>query len=262
LAPRGEFSKGAIALKEKKKRLYIGIAKIVGLYKSIVWQASSEKEARDIRREFESEEQIVVTPNVPSNSPEIERENSKIKGNLDVLYLSRITPKKNLTYVLNMLKQVNRSINLNIYGPINDIEYWNRCISKVNSLPKVINVNYGGSVSHNKVTDIMSNNDLFFLPTHGENFGHVILEALSAGCPVLISDQTPWQGLEDKGVGYDVPLDRPEKFCRILQRFVDMEESTHQKWRRRAREFGKAHQKDQETVEKNIQLFQQVLKIR
>ena len=33
--------------------------------------------------------------------------------------------------------------------------------------------------------------DLLFLPTKGENFGHVILESMSAGTPVLISDTTP-----------------------------------------------------------------------
>ena len=45
------------------------------------------------------------------------------------------------------------------------------------------------------------------LPTHGESFGHIIVEAWAAGCPVLISDRTPWRELREQGVGWDVPLD-------------------------------------------------------
>ena len=42
----------------------------------------------------------------------------------------------------------------------------------------------------------IARSDVFLLPTGGENFGHAIFEALSCGVPVLISDQTPWRGLE------------------------------------------------------------------
>src|SRR3546814_17574361 len=37
----------------------------------------------------------------------------------------------------------------------------------------------------------------------GENYGHVIAEALEAGLRLLISDQTPWRGLAEAGVGHD-----------------------------------------------------------
>jgi hypothetical protein len=48
--------------------------------------------------------------------------------------------------------------------------------------------------------------DLFLFPTLGENYGHVISEALASGCPVVISDQTPWRNLEAEGInrnGFD-----------------------------------------------------------
>ena len=44
------------------------------------------------------------------------------------------------------------------------------------------------------------------------NSGHGIQEALSAGYVALISDQTPWQDLEESGVGAAIPLDQPRRF--------------------------------------------------
>jgi len=66
---------------------------------------------------------------------------------------------------------------------------------------------------------------LFLLPTRGENFGHAILEALSAGCPVLISDQTPWRGLESSGIGWALPLTEPERFRAVLNQCIAMDEA-------------------------------------
>jgi glycosyltransferase involved in cell wall biosynthesis len=58
--------------------------------------------------------------------------------------------------------------------------------------------------------------DLFILPTLGENYGHVIVEAWAAGVPVLLSDQTPWRGLSGKRIGWDFPLSSPHLFHQAL----------------------------------------------
>ena len=258
IAPRGEFSPGAFGLKGFKKRVYITAAKALGLYKEAVWQASSEQEEANIRRWFGSDVRVIIAPNL---SPVINAADGsvavkdKTRGCFKTIFLSRISRKKNLYGALKMLKGLKGKVEFNIYGPMEDKTYWAECQKIVRSLPENIDVKYCGSVAHDKVGIVMREHDLFFLPTLGENFGHVILEALCAGCPVLISDQTPWRGLEEKGVGWDLSLSKPEMFREVLQRCVDMNDEEYMKWSERAREYGVNVSRDDNVVKQNRQLF-------
>ena len=81
----------------------------------------------------------------------------------------------------------------------------------VEQLPKNISVSVHDQVPHERVRSVFAEHDLFAFPSLGENFGHVILESLSAGTPVLLSDQTPWllnahSGLEVLGLVDDLWL--------------------------------------------------------
>ncbi len=110
IAPRGEFSSGALTLKQNKKRLFIFIAKITGIYRNITWQASSKYEAHDIRMTVGS--QVIYTaPNLPSQTQKnsTERNNSPIKksGDASIVFLSRIHRTKNLDFVLNLFSFCN-----------------------------------------------------------------------------------------------------------------------------------------------------------
>jgi glycosyltransferase involved in cell wall biosynthesis len=244
LAPKGEFSAGALKLKSLRKRAYIGMAKALGVYDQIVWHASSSYEAEDIQRTMGAGVAVadsrrlrsergsrahgpkVVTAfdlaGVPGGDGDaaVRRKRS---GELDLVFLSRIARMKNLDGALSMLRDVAGRVRLNIYGPAEDIVYWGECQALVDSLPSNVSVLYHGSVPHQQVGRVLARHDVLFLPTQGEAFGHVITEALLAGRPVLISDQTPWRDLESRGAGWDIPLDRPDRFRSVLQECIDMD---------------------------------------
>lgn len=260
IAPRGEFSPGALGLKSLKKRVYITVAKALGLYKGAVYQASSEHEEADIRQWFGSVARVIIAPNLPpviNAADEPKAAKAKKKGCLKIIFLSRISRMKNLDGALKMLNELKGDVQFNIYGPMEDKVYWTECQKIINNLLENIEVKYCGSIAHDKVGAVMREHDLFFLPTLGENFGHIILEALCAGCPVLISDQTPWRDLEEKGVGWDLPLSKPEMFQEVLQRCVDMNNEEYVKWSERARKYGLGVTKDDGVVEQNRKLFYQ-----
>ena len=71
---------------------------------------------------------------------------------------------------------------------------------------------------------------LHFLPTQHENYGHAIVESWAYGCPVLISDNTPWRNLESELVGWDISLDEPKKFEAAIYELLKMDTLTYNKW--------------------------------
>jgi len=261
LAARGEFSKGALAIKSLKKKSFLSFARAIGLYSGLTWQASSSLEAKDIRRVMGDNVSVSIAPNLaPANDPPDVRHKVKPRGQLRVLFLSRISPKKNLHRALELLSKVNATVKYTIVGPVRDKAYWVKCQNIINNLPKHITVEYRGSVPHSEVSGIMADHDLFFMPTAGENYGHVIQEALAAGTPVLISDQTPWRGLEEKSVGWDFSLAYPSKFVGAIEACAQKEPSTYMKWRQHVAAWQADIQNDNSTLDRNVQLFRQVLR--
>ena len=202
IAPRGEFSKGALALKTSKKRLFISVAKVLGFCRGLHWQASSEFELADIRRELGAlASDIGIAPDLPPALDSIYHEaTSRHEGPLRIIFLSRITQMKNLDFLLRVLTKVTADAELVIYGPKEDLSYWKGCQSLVKQLPKNISVSIHDQVPHERVRSVFAEHDLFAFPTRGENFGHVILESLSVGTPVLLSDQTPWLPRSQNGL--------------------------------------------------------------
>jgi glycosyltransferase involved in cell wall biosynthesis len=65
-----------------------------------------------------------------------------------------------------------------------------------------------GPVTGDLKQALLQHSVCLLLPSHRESFGNVVLEALAAGTPVLASVGTPWQPLEEAGLGRCLPWDR------------------------------------------------------
>jgi glycosyltransferase involved in cell wall biosynthesis len=225
IAPRGEFSAGALAIKALKKRAFIRLAAASGLHRGLIWQATSTEEAADILRQFDATATTVrLTPNLteavvaydpPASLAEADRP-------VKVCFLSRISPKKNLRFAIEVLRQVDRPTELHVYGPLEDEAYAAECRAFANDAGGKLNVVWHGDVPHERVRSVLGQHHLFFLPTLGENFGHAIFESLAAGVPVLISDQTPWRDIEARGAGWARPLSDKQGFIKVVEHVADL----------------------------------------
>lgn len=258
----GELAPRALRFKRLKKRFFLAIARLIGLYKGVTWHATNKSEEKDIRANMGEQVRIAIAlePLNPSLSDDQPRSYAKKSNDeLSIIFLSRISPIKNLTGALDILAGVKGKISFNIYGPIEDAQYWKVCQEKIEQLPDNISVEYHGHVEGGEVINTFNRHHILLLPTHGENFGYVILESFIAGCPVILSDTTPWRGLADEGIGWDLPLEEPDKFRKALQQMVDMDNKEYQHMAARAREFGIAFVKDHSRLEAYHALFNKAL---
>jgi glycosyltransferase involved in cell wall biosynthesis len=254
IAPRGEFTINAIKIKKLKKLIYIFFVKIIGLYKHTCWQASSELESQDIRRVIGvTARNIQVAPDLnflkSINSTPYQR-----KDVLKIVFLSRISPMKNLDFLINILAGVSHPLELSILGPKEDLYYWDICKKLIDKLPNYIKVNIGGEVSPEKIQETFSKYDLFVFPTRGENFGHVIPEALSAGTPILLSDETPWQ--EDASLGLQIIPLQKKKWVKAIEEWINLSDTKILKRRQAAKNYSnKITLENEESILRNKQLF-------
>jgi glycosyltransferase involved in cell wall biosynthesis len=257
LAPRGEFSPGAYGLKQEKKRMYITIAKKLGLYKGITWHATAENERKDIENIFGENVNIIIASNLTENYKNLlyDKNIEKSKGYLRIVFISRIHPIKNLKKAIEFLKNVNGKIEFNIYGPIEDKAYWSECETIIENLPKGLKVSYKGIVNHNMIMEIFKSHHVLLFPTLGENFGHVISEALIGGCPVIISDQTPWKNLKENNIGADLSLDYEDRFEEIIQFYINLDKTQYDILSENAFEYGKKTSNKEEDIKKTLDLF-------
>lgn len=226
LAPRGELCCGALAKRRFKKYAYIWFMKHTGLLKRIYFQSTSEDETEGIIKYLDVRQQnrIFKLDNIPSIPDGIINRPFKNVGKANIIYLSRIDPKKNLKLALDYLKHVTGFVEFHIYGTISDSNYWKECESVIKSLPKNIIVEYKGSVNHEQVFQTLGQYDAFLFPTKSENYGHAIVEALLVGCPVIISDQTPWTDINLTKGGIALSLTDTAGFVKAIQRVIDRDE--------------------------------------
>ena len=244
------------------KRRCVIASRAFGLHRDLVWQASSEHEEKDVRAvmgDVATDIRIAADLLAPMEAQTPPPHRPRAEGEpLRVVFLSRISPMKNLDFALEVLKQVRAPVSLDIYGPVREEAYWARCSALMAELPSHVTATYRGSVEHDRVHGILAGYDLFFLPTLGENFGHIILEALSAGTPVLISDATPWRDLAALGVGWDISLQAAGAFADRIDRIAQSSAKERMEMRKRALAFAQSRQTDVVTVEANRSLLKVV----
>ena len=253
IASMGLFSPGAFRIKYPKKKAYVTTLRLLGYLKNVEWSATSEEEATDIRRQVGKDAICHLAEDLPRKPKEIHREESSKAGECKVVFLSRISRKKNLTYAADILKKWGESypeqrIIFDVYGNKEDPVYVKECEDKLASLPGNVEYYYRGIAPAEEIIETFAKYDAFLFPTLGENYGHVIFEAMAGGCVPIVSDQTPWT--EDK-MGYCgrmIQLDSTiDKWVKVLEELVKLDSNEKNTMANKAIVFAKAYKADEDS---------------
>ncbi|GAB3710003.1 hypothetical protein GCM10027592_46630 [Spirosoma flavus] len=257
IAPRGELQPGALRLKYYKKYPFVRIIKAISRGQ-ITWHATNEVEQKSIRNLFPAS-RIGVAPVVlaPDTPRQLQPRSTyqKQTGVAKLVFIARLTPVKGLLFLFDVLASIRElSIELDIFGPVDDEAYWRTCQNALAKLTPNCSVTYRGVLAHKEVNTTLRNYDFFILPTHSESFGHAIFEALSVGVPVIISDQTPWQQLVSRQAGWDIPLQKQHWFS-VLKQAVAMGNDVYTTLSEGARSIVEKYVNEQQLGEKYRMLF-------
>jgi glycosyltransferase involved in cell wall biosynthesis len=242
VSPCGELAPATLKFKSTKKRLFLNYAKLAGLYKNVIWRASFELDAEEIKSAIGQDIEVLCAPDLPPKTIlsdfRLGDKPEKTVGAARFVFVSRLVRKKNLHYLLERLSTfANVEIVLDVVGPIEDKEYWKECEEAARNLPSSVKLNVLGPMPYPETLAHMRSAHFFVLPTLTENFGYVFIEALACGSPMLISDRTVWNDVEDKRCGWTVPLEDPVAWDRAIRTCVEMDQERFSQMAKAAREY-------------------------
>lgn len=230
VAPRGMLAPGALGIKAKKKRVFLNLAKFLGWYRQVDFHATHPHEANQIESVISRKVKIKIIPNLPTLPKDEVKRIKKQANQIQIVSVARIAKEKNTAFALECLKNIPSKYNVKVkfIGPVYDEDYFEECKKIADALPANVSVEFPGSMPPVEVSEELAKSHLFFLPTLGENYGHAIIESLLSGLPVLISDKTPWNDLEQDGLGRDLPLNNPDSFADYISQIAAMLQSEYE----------------------------------
>jgi glycosyltransferase involved in cell wall biosynthesis len=238
LSPRGMLHPGALSQKRIKKYLYLKLLRLTKAHRRCTFHACNEEEKLYIYQHFGTNVRVCIAENFPRQFKEQSNYN-KQKGSLSLITVALISPMKNYLHVLQALRSCKDTITYHIYGPIKDKEYWDLCLKEIKQLPHNINVIYHKDIPPFEVESALENAHVYIQPSKSENYGHSFIEALSAGKPVITSNSTPWNNLNNNMAGINLDPENISQITKSIDFFAAMDINDFKKWSAGAVDYSK-----------------------
>lgn len=203
-SPRGTFSTWAMNHGSWTKKIVWPLIQRPALMTASCFHATSEAEYLDIRR-LGFKQPVAIIPN-GIDVPEIAEK--KIGQVRTLLFLGRVDPKKGIDILLKAWATVmDRFPDWQLVIVGSDTGYGRRpgYLRQMRELAegcKLKRIEFRDPVYGSEKLAVYQGADLFVLPTHSENFGMTVAEALAAGTPAIVTKGAPWQDLVTNEAGW------------------------------------------------------------
>lgn len=154
-----------------------------------------------------------VLPHGIDLPPQLEHARSRLRDKLGlpkdrrlVVFMSRVHPKKGIDLLIDAVAKATEPFDLLIAGA-GDAAYVRELKQRIESAGITQRVRWLGFLQGDDKWLLLQGADLFVLPSHSENFGIAVLEAVACGLPVVVSDQVALQHeVKTLSLGRVIPL--------------------------------------------------------
>ena len=148
------------------------------------------------------------------------------KRKKNILFLSRVHPKKGIDFLIEAVSEIKDK--LAGYKVLIAGESFMDYIDTLKTLAEKKHVSdyieFMGGVYGDDKWDLYKKADLFVLPTHSENFGIVVAEALATGVPVITTKGTPWKELLEYNCGWYIDIGK-KPLVEALKQFTELSDN-------------------------------------
>lgn len=211
--PHGALSRWSGANKQLLKKNWIKLCRLIASSETVILFTSILEKEKS-KSHFPKLVSVVIPNGVIAPSGLLRRTNS---GKIRIIFLGRINPIKGLENLLLAISRIDSvKYGLKIFGK-GEYLYEKKIQKMIHELKLESRVALCGEIAHENLADIFTDADLLILPSHSENFGQVVVEALAHAVPVIASKNTPWGQLGEVGCGLWVEND-PASLAKAIER--------------------------------------------
>lgn len=203
VSPHGTLSRWAFGQNRLQKEIFWRLWQGPAVRAAASFHATAESEFEDIRR-FGFRQPVCIIPNGIDLPP---LEQKPDGGPRQLLFLGRIHPVKGVDILLRAWKAVAHRFpdwELLVAGPDND-----GYLAEMQALAAQLRLErlvFPGPLYGDTKRRAYREASLFVLPTHSENFGMTVAEALAAGTPAIVTQGAPWAGLAEENAGWWIEI--------------------------------------------------------
>ncbi len=219
-SPRGAFQQWQGSPKQSLKAIWDVVGRMAAPRRTTVI-AASEREALAARQRYPKVSAEIVGNGV--HVPDVLRTRTE-SDILRIVFLGRLHPIKGLEELIDacgLLCEKGIAFQLSVAGG-GDAGYIAALRERAQSRGVESQVHFLGQIEPAAKAHLFSASDILVLPSHSENFGMVVVEALAHAVPVVASKNTPWQALEAKECGLWTEND-PASIAAAMERLRSMD---------------------------------------
>jgi glycosyltransferase involved in cell wall biosynthesis len=250
VSPRGMLTPQALKQKQWLKAPVAWVLKRLNAYKNVIFHSTNDQETKEIAKYLgvgaiskdnntssripqslgPAKNPILQMPNVPRSLYRENREYTKTPNHLNWVFVGRISPEKNPMLLLQAMQMMDCPTTGYFIGGYQNEPYFTEIQNAINNLPTQHQVKYMGELGVDEIAEHLTQCDVLINTSISENFGHAMAEALSAGVPILVGPNTPWQNLWEAKAG-DVADYSAQGFAVAMDKFASMDSTTHKQFK-------------------------------